>query len=111
MNIMSRQPLCITVYGADTPCPSCIHSPSSIETKEWLEAALKRKFPEEAITVRYIDIYHPETDEDKSYTEKILDDDYFYPLVVSAGEILGEGNPRLKTIFETLEQRGLESGI
>ncbi|WEG13780.1 DUF1462 family protein [Pullulanibacillus sp. KACC 23026] len=99
----------LTVYGADTPCPSCLHSPSSKETKEWLEAALKRKFPDSAITLRYVDLDEPETDEDVRFTNKIKNDEYFYPLVVSEGQVLGEGDPRLKTIVQYLEEKGLQS--
>ncbi|WP_188695716.1 YuzD family protein [Pullulanibacillus camelliae] len=97
----------ITVYGADTPCPSCIHSPSSIETMEWLDAAVNRKFPHASIQFRYVDIHHPENDEDRYFTEKIIADEYFYPLVVAEGEVIAEGDPCLKMIFQFLDRRGL----
>jgi disulfide oxidoreductase YuzD len=96
----------LTVYGADTPCPSCVHSPSSIETMEWLEAAIKRRFPKAELMVRYVDLDFPETEEDHSFTQKIKNDDYFYPLIVAEGQVLGEGDPRLKPIFEFLESKG-----
>ncbi|GGH75119.1 disulfide oxidoreductase YuzD [Pullulanibacillus pueri] len=97
----------LTVYGADVPCPSCIHSPSSIETMEWLDAAIKRKFPNAPIEVQYVDIYHPLTEEDHYFTEKILKDEYFYPLVVASGQVIAEGDPRLKTIFQFLSEQGV----
>ena len=96
----------VTVYGADTPCPSCVHSPSSKETMEWLEAAIRRKFPKAELNIRYVDLDYPETEEDQSFTQKIKNDDYFYPLIVADGNILGEGDPRLKPIFEYLESKG-----
>lgn len=99
----------ITVYGAETPCPSCLHSPSSRETMEWLDAAIQRKFPNSGIEIRYIDIYQSVTEEDKAFTEKILNDEYFYPLVVSNGQVIGEGDPKLKTIFSFIEQQGYKS--
>lgn len=106
---MENQTLQIVIYGADDPCPSCIHSPSSKETKEWLEAAVQRKFPDQAITFRYVDIQSPENDLDKHYTEKIINDEYFYPLVVANEQVIGEGNPRLKEIFQYLEGFGFHS--
>lgn len=36
--------LTIKVYGAEKKCPSCINMPSALETKEWLEAAITRKY-------------------------------------------------------------------
>lgn len=99
----------ITVYGAETPCPSCLHSPSSRETMEWLDAAIKRKFPNNDIAIRYIDIYQAVTEEDKEFTTKIINDDYFYPLVVSDGQVIGEGDPKLKTIFSFIEKQGYQS--
>ena len=99
----------ITVYGAETACPSCLHSPSSRETMEWLDAAVKRKFPNDDITVRYIDIYSSVSEDDKEFTSKILNDEYFYPLVVANGLVIGEGDPKLKNVFSFLESRGLKS--
>ena len=98
----------ITVYGADAPCPSCLHAPSSIETMEWLDAAIKRKFPTETIEVHYVDIFHPVSAEEQHYAQKILDDEYFYPLVVADSQVIGEGDPRLKTIFTFLSDKGLK---
>ncbi len=106
---MNQQTLSITVYGAEAPCASCLNAPSSKDTKEWLEAAISRKYPSSSISIRYIDLYHPVTEDDRVFTEKILDDEYFYPLVVSEGDIIGEGDPKLKTIFAYLEQHGFKA--
>ncbi|MCE7793029.1 YuzD family protein [Salipaludibacillus sp. CUR1] len=97
-------PVYITVYGAEQKCASCIHLPSALETKEWLEAAITRKFPDYPITVEYCDIKQPKTEEERSFSEKILEDEYFYPLVVLNGEVAGEGNPRLSAIYGLIEQ-------
>ncbi|WP_280769398.1 DUF1462 family protein [Salipaludibacillus daqingensis] len=93
----------ITVYGAEVKCASCIHLPSALETKEWLEAAIHRKFPDyDRININYCDIDTPKTDEQQLFSKKILEDIYFYPLVVINGDVVAEGNPRLPVIFEKI---------
>jgi disulfide oxidoreductase YuzD len=102
------KPLDIVVYGSDAPCPSCLHSPSSIETKEWIEAAINRKYPDEQLKqlrVRYVDIEHPGTQEEKLFCDKIFAEEYFYPLIVINGEVAGEGDPRLKGIYEVIDKQ------
>lgn len=98
---MSKQ-IEMTIYGAEVKCASCINLPSAKETKEWLEAAINRKFSNSAILFRYVDINVPETEEDKVYAEAIREDEYFYPLVVLNGEVVGEGNPNIKVINEKI---------
>ncbi|CAM4016907.1 YuzD family protein [Alkalicoccus chagannorensis] len=93
----------ITVYGAEQKCASCIHLPSARETMEWLEAAVSRKFPDTRIQFHYCDIERPETEEEQQFAEKILEEDYFYPLVVLNGEVIAEGDPRLPTVFRHVE--------
>ncbi len=92
----------ITVYGAEVKCASCIHLPSALETKEWLDAAIQRKYPNYKIKVSYCDIDSPENDEQQLFSEKILNDEYFYPLVVINGDVVAEGNPRLPIIYEKI---------
>jgi disulfide oxidoreductase YuzD len=100
----------IILYGADQLCPSCVNLPSSKETFEWLEAAIARKFPEQAFKMTYVDIYHPPTDiEKENFAKKVIEEDLFYPVVVIKGKIVGEGNPRLKTIFNELEKYGYQA--
>ncbi|MDQ0257642.1 disulfide oxidoreductase YuzD [Evansella vedderi] len=94
----------ITVYGAEEKCASCIHLPTAIETKEWLEAAISRKFPDRSIEFVYCDIEQPNSEEEKMFSEKILEDEYFYPLVVLNGKVVGEGNPKLTTIYQAIEE-------
>ncbi|WP_096190041.1 YuzD family protein [Evansella halocellulosilytica] len=98
------EPIHITVYGAEIKCASCVNLPSAKETMEWLEAALNRKYSDKNIVMNYCDIYTPATAEEKQYAEKILDDEYFYPLVVLNGEVVAEGNPKLKVIYQKIEQ-------
>ncbi|MFC0469617.1 YuzD family protein [Halalkalibacter kiskunsagensis] len=95
----------MTVYGAEEKCASCIHLPSARETMEWLEAAITRKYPEIEFSFTYVDIDEPGTKEDHIYyANAIKDDEYFYPLVVAEGDVIAEGNPRLKEIYERIEQ-------
>ncbi len=102
---MSQQNVQIKVYGSEHPCPSCLHSPSSKETFEWLKAALTRKYPNQPLMIDYIDIEQPPLENDP-YVESIQNEDIFYPAVVINGLLVGEGNPQLKTIFAELEKLG-----
>ncbi|MDG5788893.1 YuzD family protein [Evansella sp. AB-P1] len=98
-------PITITVYGAEEKCASCIHLPSAYETKEWLEAAITRKFPNEKLSFEYCDINDElKTEEQVKYSQMILDDEYFYPLVVINGEVVAEGNPNLPSILKKISK-------
>jgi disulfide oxidoreductase YuzD len=103
---MVRKDIEIEVYGAEQICASCVNLPSSKDTCEWLEAALTRKFPEQPFKISYIDMYNPETLKQKSFAEKMIEEDLFYPLVLIEGEIIAEGNVRLKKVVETMEKYG-----
>ncbi|WP_273125652.1 YuzD family protein [Bacillus weihaiensis] len=97
----------INVYGAEVLCPSCVNLPSAKETYEWLEAALSRKYEGQAFHITYIDIHQlQENQEKQEMADKILADEFFYPLVVIEGEVVGEGSPRLKKIYEVMEKHG-----
>jgi disulfide oxidoreductase YuzD len=97
----------IIVYGAEQLCPSCINSPSLRETFEWLEAAIRRKFANQPFTISYVDIYNPPNDErKKNFSERVLKEELFYPIVLLENNIVAEGNPRLKTIFAEMEKYG-----
>jgi disulfide oxidoreductase YuzD len=104
-----KEPVEIIVYGAEDLCPSCIHLPSSKETYEWLEAAVRRKYEGQSFNIRYVDFTKPENEKDEAFAERIIEEDLFYPVVTIAGEIAGEGNPRLKTIFSMMESHGYET--
>ena len=101
----------ICVYGAEVLCPSCVNLPSSKETYEWLEAAITRKFPDQPFTITYIDIAKPPVDdvEKRLFSERVLKEDMFYPVVVIEGEIVGEGNPKLKVISDQLKKYGYQT--
>ncbi|MFD1708652.1 YuzD family protein [Siminovitchia sediminis] len=97
----------IRVYGAEQICASCVNLPSSKETYEWLKAAVSRKFPGQPFTIRYIDIFNPpEESEAKAFSERVVEEDLFYPVVTMDGEIIGEGNPKLKDVYKKMEEHG-----
>jgi disulfide oxidoreductase YuzD len=98
----------IKVYGTEQLCASCVNLPSAKETAEWLQAAVGRKYGNDNVRITYSDFQQPETEEDKSWAKRILEEDLWYPLVVISGEIVGEGNPKLKSVYEKLESMGLQ---
>ncbi|MEH7108441.1 YuzD family protein [Bacillus sp. JJ1764] len=100
----------VVLYGAEQLCPSCVNLPSSKETYEWLHAAIARKFPEQPFTITYVDIEHPPHDPKKNeFARRVMEEDMFYPVVVINDKVVGEGNPRLKTIFAELEKYGYKA--
>lgn len=97
----------IVLYGAELLCPSCVNLPSSKETFEWLDAAIARKFPGQPFKMTYVDIYQPSEEGDKAdFAKRVIEEDMFYPVVVIGSKVVGEGNPRLKTIYAELEKYG-----
>ncbi|KOP80037.1 YuzD family protein [Cytobacillus solani] len=97
----------INVYGAEQLCPSCVNLPSSKETYEWLQAALERKYPHQPFKITYVDIHNPPDDNEKrSFAERVIEEDMFYPVVLIEDQLVGEGNPRLKTIYAEMEKHG-----
>lgn len=107
---MTNTTLEIILYGAEQLCPSCVNLPSSKETFEWLEAAISRKFPEQSFKMTYVDIFQPPQESEKiAFAKRVIEEDLFYPVVVIKNKIVGEGNPRLKTIFSEMEKYGYQS--
>jgi len=99
----------IFVYGAEQICASCVGMPSSIETYEWLDAAISRKYSNQPFSIRYIDIFNPPEDEThQSFANRVIEEDLFYPVVTIGEEIVGEGNPNLKDIYLEMEKYGYE---
>ena len=97
----------IVVYGAEQLCASCVNLPSSKETFEWLGAAISRKYPNQPFDIRHVDIFNPPNEEELSqFAERVIEEDMFYPVVTLEGNIVGEGNPRLKDIYKELEKYG-----
>ena len=97
----------IEVYGADVICASCINAPSSKDTYEWLQAAISRKFPNQEVEYRFINIEGAlENERDIHYAERIQEDEFFYPLVLINDEVVGEGYVQIKPVYEALEKLG-----
>ena len=46
----------VVVYGAEVVCASCVNAPTSIDTYQWLQALLLRKFPQHHFEFTYIDL-------------------------------------------------------
>ncbi|MFD1205430.1 MULTISPECIES: YuzD family protein [Sporosarcina] len=104
---MEKQRVKIEIYGADIICASCVNAPSSKDTYEWLQAAIDRKYPDQPYAIEYIDIESDITDErQKEIAQQVLDDEYFYPLVMIEDEVVGEGYIQLKPVFAELEKHG-----
>ncbi|PAQ13731.1 disulfide oxidoreductase [Bacillaceae bacterium SAOS 7] len=100
----------IVVYGTEQLCASCVNLPSSKETYEWLEAAISRKYPKQPFSISYVDIFSPPEDEEKkAFAERVVEEDMFYPVVLVEGEIVGEGNPKLKAVYAEMEKYGYQS--
>lgn len=99
--------LTVEIFGADVICASCVNAPTSKDTYEWLQAAIDRKYPNQPYEITYIDIHKPiENEHQQDLASRILDDEFFYPLVVIAGEVIGEGYIQLKPVFAELEKHG-----
>ena len=97
----------IEVYGADVICASCVNAPSSKDTYEWLQAAVSRKFPNQEVEYRFINIEGAlENERDIDYAERIQEDEFFYPLVLVNDEVVGEGYVQIKPVYEALEKLG-----
>lgn len=104
---MEKKTVEIVVFGAEQLCPSCVNLPSSKETFEWLEAAIARKFADQPFSISYVDIYNPPDDEKKKdFAQRVIEEDMFYPVVLLEEKIVGEGNPKLKTIYAEMEKFG-----
>ncbi|KAB7666481.1 YuzD family protein [Bacillus sp. B1-b2] len=97
----------VSIYGAEQICASCVNLPSSKDTYEWLQAAITRKFPNQKFEINYYDIFKADYEKEKNdFCQKIIEEDLFYPVVVIEGEIVGEGNPKLKNIYAEFEKYG-----
>lgn len=95
----------ISVYGAEVTCASCVGMPSSIETFEWLQAAIGRKYMNNTFQFEYIDIFAPHEDEEQRiFAQRVIDEDLFYPVVLVNETIVGEGSPRLKDVYAEIEK-------
>ncbi|MGM9950109.1 MAG: YuzD family protein [Lysinibacillus sp.] len=101
----------IEVYGAHVICASCVNAPSSKDTYEWLQAAISRKFPNQEVEYRFINIEDIlENERDMDYANRIQEDEFFYPLVLINDEVVGEGYVQIKPVYEALERLGYSAG-
>src|SRR5699024_5570544 len=99
----------ITVYCADQICASCVGAPGSRDTYEWLQAAIGSKYVEDDIKYTYIDISHKQDDSaNQAFVDRIYEEDLFYPIVFVNYEMVGKGIPKMKTIFQEVDKRGIE---
>ncbi|WP_067725716.1 YuzD family protein [Oceanobacillus damuensis] len=106
---MENKKLTITVYGAEQICASCVGAPGSKDTYEWLQAAIGRKYIDDPIAYEYIDINQPpEVEKHKQFVQQIFEEDLFYPIVFVNDELVAEGIPRLKTIYQSLDRHGIQ---
>ena len=106
---MNKSKAIIEVYGANIICASCVNAPSSKDTYEWLQAAIARKFPDQEVTYRFINIDDIlENERDIDYANRIQEDEFFYPLVLINNEVVGEGYVQIKPVYEVLERLGYE---
>ena len=107
---MNKSKAIVEVYGADVICASCVNAPSSKDTYEWLQAAITRKFPNQEVKYRFINIDDVlENERDMDYANRIQEDEFFYPLVLINDELVGEGYVQIKPVYEALEKLGYES--
>ena len=106
--ILQNKQVIITVYGAEQICASCVGAPGSKDTYEWLQAAISRKYDVEAINYEYVDIdEQQELVKHKDFVARVFEEDLFYPVVLVDDVIVGEGIPRLKKIYQALDEVGV----
>ncbi|HLG26618.1 MAG TPA: YuzD family protein [Paenisporosarcina sp.] len=107
---MEKKTLSIEIFGADIACASCVNAPTSKDTYEWLQAAIDRKYPNQPYKITYIDIQQPiDNERQQDLANRVLDEEFFYPLVLIEGEVVGEGNIQLNPVFAELEKNGFTS--
>jgi len=100
------QPIVIQVYGTEILCASCVNLPSALETKEWLESLLLRKYPEKNFTFQYIDFENPSTSDVSviEFCEMMKREDRIYPLVKIGDEIVSEGQVLVKRLYSFIDK-------
>lgn len=105
---MGKDEITITIYGADQICASCVGAPGSKDTYEWLQAAIGRKYIVDNVAYEYIDINNPPTEKKhEQFVKQIMEEDLFYPIVLVNDKMVAEGIPKLKTIYQELDQNGV----
>jgi disulfide oxidoreductase YuzD len=97
----------VCVYGVDIGCSGCNHLPSTQETVTWLQAIFLRKYGQQ-IKVRCIDIDHPVNEKEAALSKQIIKQNLLYPVIIIEGEIVSEGNPRLRDLEVVLHRLGVK---
>src|SRR5699024_1910213 len=101
------EPITITVYGAEQICASCVGAPGSNDTYEWLQAAIGRKYADDAIG--YVDtaVYLPPAiEQHEGCVNRVLTEVGVWPVVFVDDELVAEGVPRLQEIYAALDKKG-----
>ena len=107
---MEKKTVSIEIFGADVVCASCVNAPTSKDTYEWLQAAIDRKYPNHPYTITYIDIQQPiDNERQQVIANRVLEEEFFYPLVMIDEEVIGEGYIQLNPVFTKLETLGFVS--
>ncbi|WP_163654717.1 DUF1462 family protein [Listeria sp. PSOL-1] len=98
------------VYGSSVACASCVGAPSSKAIKEWLSAAIERKFEQQPFLIKYLDVFETKgmTEEERQMAQRIMAEDYLYPVIVLDNKIVIEGEPRLQDIYKLMIEYGYE---
>ncbi|GEP83956.1 putative disulfide oxidoreductase [Staphylococcus piscifermentans] len=97
----------VVVYGADVVCASCVNAPTSKDTFDWLQALLKRKYPEINFEYTYIDFQKDTenlSDHDQQYIEQLENDELFYPLVTMDDMLVADGFIQSKQITRFVDE-------
>lgn len=97
----------VVVYGADVVCASCVNAPTSKDIYDWLQALLKRKYPEITFEYTYID-FQKETenlsDHDQQFIEQLENDELFYPLITMDDMYVADGYIQSKQITRFVDE-------
>lgn len=97
----------VVVYGADVVCASCVNAPTSKDTFDWLQALLKRKYPDINFEFTYIDFQKDTenlSDHDQQYIEQLENDELFYPLVTMDDMLVADGFIQSKQITRFVDE-------
>ncbi|ANZ33842.1 YuzD family protein [Staphylococcus carnosus] len=97
----------VVVYGADVVCASCVNAPTSKDTFDWLQALLKRKYPDINFEYTYIDFQKDAenlSDHDQQYIEQLENDELFYPLVTMDDMLVADGFIQSKQITRFVDE-------
>lgn len=105
---MGNKTVELTVYGAKQICASCVGAPGSEDTYDWIQAAVGRKYEDDQIEYKYIDMDNPpNVEKHKAFVNRIIEEDLFYPIILVNDEIAAEGVIKLKDVYKALDEQGV----